>query len=74
MLLKKHMILKIEEIDLLTLRPEGTAGVVRSYIENKMYGTHNLPVKVYYNGTMYRYERPQIGSIIENLVNMELKY
>lgn len=45
----------------LTLRPEGTAGVVRSYIENKMYGTHNLPVKVYYNGTMYRYERPQLG-------------
>lgn len=44
-----------------TLRPEGTAGVVRSYIENKMYGTHNLPVKVYYNGTMYRYERPQLG-------------
>ena len=26
-----------------------------------MYGTHNLPVKVYYNGTMYRYERPQAG-------------
>ena len=45
----------------ITLRPEGTAGVVRSYIENKMYGTHNLPVKVYYNGTMYRYERPQAG-------------
>ena len=45
----------------ITLRPEGTAGVVRSYIENKMYGTHNLPVKVYYNGTMYRYERPQKG-------------
>ena len=45
----------------LTLRPEGTAGVVRSYIENKMYGTCSLPVKVYYNGTMYRYERPQLG-------------
>ena len=44
----------------LTLRPEGTAGVVRSYIENKMYGT-NKPVKLYYNGTMYRYERPQAG-------------
>ncbi len=55
------MTLKIEEIGLFTLRPEGTAGVVRSYIENKMYGTHNLPVKVYYNGTMYRYERPQKG-------------
>lgn len=44
----------------MTLRPEGTAGVVRSFIENKMYGD-NLPVKVYYNGTMYRYERPQSG-------------
>lgn len=44
----------------MTLRPEGTAGVVRSFIENKMYGD-SLPVKVYYNGTMYRYERPQAG-------------
>lgn len=45
----------------ITLRPEGTAGVVRCYIENKMYGDANQPVKVYYNGTMYRYERPQSG-------------
>ena len=45
----------------ITLRPEGTAGVVRAYIENKMYGDANQPVKVYYNGTMYRYERPQAG-------------
>ena len=45
----------------LSLRPEGTAGVCRSYIENKMYGDANQPVKVYYNGTMYRYERPQSG-------------
>ena len=52
----------------MTLRPEGTAGVVRSYIENKMYGEEN-PVKVYYNGTMYRYERPQ--EEIENLLNLE---
>ncbi len=44
-----------------TLRPEGTAGIVRSYIENKMYGDPNQPVKLYYNGTMYRYERPQSG-------------
>lgn len=45
----------------LTLRPEGTAGVVRSYIENKM--TNNLvkPVKFYYIEPMYRYERPQKG-------------
>ncbi len=45
----------------ITLRPEGTAGIVRSYIENKMYGDPIQPVKVYYNGTMYRYERPQSG-------------
>lgn len=44
----------------ITLRPEGTAGVVRSFIENKMYGD-NLPKKLWYNGTMYRYERPQSG-------------
>ena len=45
----------------ITLRPEGTAGVVRSYIENKMYGDVNQPKKFYYSGTMYRYERPQAG-------------
>ncbi len=45
----------------MTLRPEGTAGVVRSYIENKMYGNPVQPVKLYYSGTMYRYERPQSG-------------
>lgn len=44
----------------MTLRPEGTAGVVRSYVENKLYGEPG-PVKLYYNGTMYRYERPQSG-------------
>lgn len=45
----------------ITLRPEGTAGVVRSYIENKMYGETIQPIKLYYNETMYRYERPQSG-------------
>ena len=45
----------------ITLRPEGTAGVVRAYIENKMYGDPIQPKKFYYNGTMYRYERPQSG-------------
>jgi histidyl-tRNA synthetase len=44
----------------LTLRPEGTAGVVRSFVENKMYG-ESLPVKMYYFGPMFRYERPQAG-------------
>lgn len=45
----------------MTLRPEGTAGVVRSFIEHKMYGNLSGPLKFYYNGTMYRYERPQAG-------------
>ncbi|MDE5539430.1 MAG: histidine--tRNA ligase, partial [Bacilli bacterium] len=45
----------------ITLRPEGTAGVVRSYIENKMYGNVAQPIKLYYYGSMYRYERPQAG-------------
>ena len=45
----------------ITLRPEGTAGVVRSLIENKLYGNRNDAIKLYYNGTMYRYERPQSG-------------
>lgn len=45
----------------ITLRPEGTAPVVRSYIENKMFGWANQPVKLFYFGPMFRYERPQAG-------------
>lgn len=48
----------------ITLRPEGTAGVVRSYIENKEYANPDT-TKYYYNGTMYRYERPQTGRLRE---------
>ena len=44
-----------------TLRPEGTAGVVRSYIENKLYADANQVQKLYYLGPMFRYERPQKG-------------
>jgi histidyl-tRNA synthetase len=44
----------------LTLRPEGTAPVVRCYLENKMYITEELS-KFYYIGSMFRYERPQAG-------------
>lgn len=44
----------------LTLRPEGTAGIVRSFIENKLYA-ENLPLKTWYLGPMFRYERPQAG-------------
>ncbi len=45
----------------ITLRPEGTASVVRSYIEHKMFGHPTQPVKLYYIGPMFRYERPQAG-------------
>ncbi|QMT18731.1 histidine--tRNA ligase [Planococcus maritimus] len=45
----------------LTLRPEGTASVVRSYVENKLFGQPDQPVKLYYTGPMFRYERPQAG-------------
>src|SRR5699024_9489983 len=46
----------------LSLRPEGTAGVVRAFVENKLYGPEtNKPYKVYYMGPMFRYERPQSG-------------
>ncbi|AHF07457.1 histidine--tRNA ligase [Desulfitobacterium metallireducens] len=43
-----------------TLRPEGTASVCRAYVENKLYGGPQ-PVKLYYMGPMFRYERPQAG-------------
>ena len=45
----------------ITLRPEGTAPVVRSYIENKMHGYANQPIKLFYEGPMFRYERKQKG-------------
>lgn len=44
----------------LTLRPENTAGVVRSFIENGM-ARLSPPVKLWYKGPMFRYERPQAG-------------
>lgn len=45
--------------DSLTLRPEGTAGIARSFISEGM--TQNVPVRFYYCGPMFRYERPQKG-------------
>nr|AKE98948.1 histidine-tRNA synthetase [Bangia fuscopurpurea] len=44
----------------ITLRPEGTAGVVRAFIENNM-NYHNKLQKLWYSGPMFRYERPQTG-------------
>lgn len=46
----------------IALRPEGTAGVVRSFVENKLYGPEfHKPTKLFYIGPMFRYERPQSG-------------
>lgn len=44
----------------LTLRPEGTAGVARSYIENKLFAQGGVQ-RLWYMGAMFRYERPQAG-------------
>jgi histidyl-tRNA synthetase len=44
----------------ITLRPEGTAGVVRSYIENNLYAQGGVQ-RLWYTGAMFRYERPQAG-------------
>ena len=44
----------------MTLRPEGTAGIVRCFIENKLYAL-GKPLKAWYLGSMFRYERPQAG-------------
>lgn len=49
----------------ITLRPEGTAGIVRSFIENKQYANPKGTVKTWYYGPMYRYERPQSGRFRE---------
>lgn len=47
-----------------TLRPEGTAPIVRAYVENKLYGPeYPKPYKMYYIEPMFRYERPQAGRL-----------
>lgn len=47
-----------------TLRPEGTAPIVRSFVENKLFGPEFAkPYKTYYMGPMFRYERPQAGRL-----------
>lgn len=44
-----------------TMRPEFTAGLVRAVVSNKLYATEDLPLKYYYCGPAFRYERPQLG-------------
>ena len=56
----------------ITLRPEGTASVVRAYLENKIYAKEDVS-KFYYMGSMFRYERPQAGRQREfNQVGVEV--
>jgi histidyl-tRNA synthetase len=45
----------------ITLRPENTAGVVRAYVEHKLYGESQQPAKMFYIGPMFRYDKPQAG-------------
>ncbi|MBF6978554.1 histidine--tRNA ligase [Aerococcaceae bacterium zg-BR22] len=46
----------------IVLRPEGTAAIVRAYVEHKLFGPeYPQPLKLYYMGPMFRYERPQAG-------------
>ncbi len=45
--------------DQITLRPEGTAGICRAFISNGL--AQSLPIKAFYHGPMFRYERPQKG-------------
>ncbi|SPF52112.1 Histidine--tRNA ligase [Candidatus Desulfosporosinus infrequens] len=60
-IVKKEMYTFMDKGDRsMTLRPELTASVCRAYVENKLYG-HPQPVKLYYMGPMFRYERPQSG-------------
>ncbi|CAK7282395.1 histidine--tRNA ligase [Streptomyces sp. RM1] len=47
--------------DQLALRPEGTASVLRAALEANLHKSGNLPVKLWYSGSYYRYERPQKG-------------
>ncbi|MBQ7630434.1 MAG: ATP phosphoribosyltransferase regulatory subunit, partial [Selenomonadaceae bacterium] len=48
----------------ITLRPENTASVVRAYLQNKLYADVNS-VKLFYMGSMFRYDRPQAGRLRE---------
>lgn len=59
-IVNKEMYTFVQKERSLTLRPENTAGVVRSYIEHGMFKLPS-PVKLWYKGPMFRYERPQAG-------------
>ncbi len=55
---KQMFVLKTKGGDDLVLRPEGTAGIARAYVENSL-SQYGSPTKLYYTGPMFRYEQPQ---------------
>ncbi len=59
-IVNKEMYTFVKSDRSLTLRPENTAGVVRAYLEHSMF-RESPPVKLWYKGPMFRYERPQAG-------------
>ncbi len=59
-IVNKEMYTFIKSDRSLTLRPENTAGVVRAYLEHNLF-RESPPVKLWYKGPMFRYERPQAG-------------
>lgn len=59
-IVNKEMYTFVQKERSLTLRPENTAGVVRAFIENGMF-KQSTPLKLWYKGPMFRYERPQAG-------------
>lgn len=60
-MVNKEMYTFVMNHDSYTLRPEGTAGVIRAFDQHKFYGGHELPLRLYYMGPMFRHERPQKG-------------
>ena len=61
MVTKEMYTFSTNDKDLYTLRPEGTAGIIRSVVQNKLYGLLELPLKLGYVEDMFRHERPQKG-------------
>lgn len=61
---KQMFTLKTKGGDSLVLRPEGTAPIVRAYIEHGL-SHRGQPLKLYYQGPMFRYEQPQAGRLRE---------
>ncbi len=62
---KELYVFKDKSDRVLALRPEGTAGAIRAYVENKMWANTNGPVKLCYFENLFRYERPQAGRMRE---------